>query len=76
MLDANDTVDTIFADLQANLIKDTNLSDPKTLLKKLNTINWQEWTKLDAYEKEEGKKYGKIREKIRNINQALEILKG
>lgn len=45
------------------------------LLKKkgVQIVYWKDWLKIDAYEKEEGKKLGKPREKIVCIKKMLEV---
>ncbi len=40
----------------------------------LRTVNWAEWKKIDAVEKERGKARGKEREKFASIQEMLNVL--
>lgn len=37
-------------------------------------VTWQDWLKIDAAEKQQGKKKGKIREKFRNRDEMLKVI--
>ncbi|KAK4553962.1 NADPH-adrenodoxin reductase [Recurvomyces mirabilis] len=37
-------------------------------------VSWQEWEKIDAVEKERGRERGKIREKIRRVDEMLQVI--
>lgn len=40
---------------------------------KFRTVYWQNWQKIDKYEEEEGKKLGKPREKIVEVEKMLKV---
>lgn len=41
--------------------------------KNVQVVKWKDWEKIDEYEINEGKKLGKCREKVTDINKMLEI---
>lgn len=50
-------------------------AEVKNIISKNNDsiINWQQWEKIDKYETEQGKKLGKPREKICDVEKMIEI---
>lgn len=45
----------------------------KPVLEGIQIVFWSDWLKIDAYEQREGKKRGKPREKVVDINEMLKI---
>jgi len=40
----------------------------------LRRTSWQDWKKIDDYEREAGKKLGKEREKIYDVDEMMRVL--
>jgi len=40
----------------------------------IRSVSWQDWEKIDAEEKRRGKEKGKVREKIRGVEEMLRVL--
>lgn len=75
MMDSFDTAQQILEDMANNI--HTN-ADPKQfdITETLpNKVTWDDWKKLDRYEKEKGQAKGKPREKVPTIDQMLTICK-
>ncbi|XP_055379467.1 NADPH:adrenodoxin oxidoreductase, mitochondrial [Condylostylus longicornis] len=59
-------------DINSNFIK-TSENKPGINTKNLNIVTWNSWKIIDKHEVDEGKKLGKPREKIIDINKMLEL---
>ena len=78
--DADDTVASVLLDIQKATIAEDEKpgkSGLQQLLKERNIqfITFEDWKKIDAYEREMGDKQGKPREKITSIEELLRIAK-
>ena len=84
MDDAFHSADIIMQDWQDE-VKFNELSDGETrggweAVKReiekrgIRSVSWADWEKIDAVERSRGKENGKVREKVRSVDEMLKIL--
>lgn len=72
MMSAFETADCILEDFEAGIhLLPTQEFDASKLTKPV--ITWSQWHNIDQYEIEEGKRLGKAREKVCNVNKMIEV---
>jgi hypothetical protein len=54
-----------------NKIKPVELNDIQELKK--DFVSFKQWEKIDRFEIEQGKKFGKCREKIKDVKKMMEV---
>ncbi len=74
--DSGETVNCMVEDIEAGKVFNPDLSSFKSIkqLFKHKSISYNDWLKVDSFEKEEGGKKGKPRDKVTNLNKILKIL--
>jgi len=77
--EAVDTADTINKQIEGGFLKNKtpNYDEINSLIAKsgVKPISFKDWEKVSNYEIEEGKKKGKIRDKVTDINKVFELIK-
>jgi adrenodoxin-NADP+ reductase len=81
MYDAHETAESIAHDINTRKLPlkrvvggDAMLDDLKN--RGVRTVSYGDWKRLEAWEEEQGKKKGKPREKVVDLQQALRIIEG
>jgi len=67
------TVDTLMSDMKEGKITQKRSIETEELLQGKQYVSFSDWEKINAYEKAEGSKTGKVREKVTDLNKMLEI---
>ena len=65
--------ENICKDFQQNIINSRCKKDGIDINNYKNVVKWDDWLKIDKYEIDEGKRLNKIREKITDIQQMLNV---
>ncbi len=74
--DSGETVNCMVDDIEAGKVlnPDFNSSESIKQLFEQKHISYNDWLKVDSFEKEEGQKTGKPRNKVTNLNKILKVL--
>ena len=74
--DAKATVTAMLADRASGALLTPAPGDVADLLRerKVEVVTWQDWQRLDAWEREQGTKRGKVRHKLSSIQEALRVV--
>ncbi|MEO6596342.1 MAG: NADP oxidoreductase [Planctomycetota bacterium] len=75
--DAKATVEAMKADREAGTQLAPTGSDIEALLeqRKIDAATWADWQRLDAWEKEQGEKVGKLRQKLATVDEMVQVIR-
>ncbi|HEX5053162.1 MAG TPA: NADP oxidoreductase [Planctomycetota bacterium] len=75
--DAKATVEAMKADREAGRLLAPERADVEAVLRERNVdaASWADWQRLDAYEKEQGLKVGKLRQKLATTAEMMRVIR-
>jgi ferredoxin--NADP+ reductase len=75
-LDAKDTVAGMLADHGNGLLQRPNAEDIQKLLseRSIDAVTWQDWQRLDEWERQQGEQRGKLRHKLASVEELMNVI--
>ncbi|MBL9078200.1 MAG: FAD-dependent oxidoreductase [Planctomycetes bacterium] len=76
-LDAKATVAAMLADRDAGALLPGNGADVVDLLRQraVDTVDWTDWQRLDAWERQQGEARGKLRHKLPSVDELMQTVR-
>ena len=76
-LDAKNTVAAMVADRAAGKLLAPTAGDVADLLRErgVDVVTWQDWQRLDAWERKEGEARGRLRHKLPSVEQLMQVVR-
>ena len=75
-LDAKDTVKVMLEDHGAGVVQQPSQGDVQDLLTErgVDAVSWQDWQRLDEWERQQGEERGKLRHKLASVEELMGVI--
>jgi ferredoxin--NADP+ reductase len=75
-LDAKDTVKAMLADHEQGIVQQPEHGDVQALLTErgVDAVTWQDWQRLDEWERQQGEQRGKLRHKLASVEELMRVI--